>query len=92
MYNVKIKIDIDTYAFEAQDAYELYEKVNAVQNLDGFISACYSYGCGDIDEEPLKKMEAFVDKYYNKNLSIDDFRNLEIHTTTGDITVLSIEE
>ena len=91
MYKVEIKIDVDTYVFEGNDAYEIYDQLDKIQSINGFVSACYSYGC-EIDSDPLDAMEAFVAKYDNKTLTMDDIRNLDIHTTTGDISVKQVLE
>lgn len=91
MYKVEVKIDIDTYVFEGNDAYEIYDQIDKVQSINGFVSACYSYGC-EIDSDPLDAMEAFVEKYDSKTLTMDDIRNLNIHTTTGDISVKQVLE
>lgn len=91
MYKVEIKIDVDTHHIEGNDAFELFDRINELQSINGFISACYSYGC-EIDSDPLDRMEEFVAKYDNRTLTIDDIRNLDIHTTTGDISVKQVLE
>ena len=77
--------------FEAEDPCGIIRKVENVQDFGCLLRMGHMYE-GKAGQRELSKLEAFLQKYYDGSLSMDDIKNLDIHLSIGDIVCHSIAQ
>lgn len=77
--------------FEADDPCGIIRKVEDVQDFWCLLSMGYLYE-GKTGQRELSKLEAFLQKYYDGSLIMDDIKGLDIHLSAGDIVCHGIAQ
>ena len=77
--------------FEANDPCGIIREVEDVQDFGCLLRMGMMHE-GKAGQKELAKLSAFLEKYYNETLTIDDIKNLDVHLSIGDIVCHGIAE
>ena len=86
-----IKIGWFMNCFEADDPCGIIRKVEEIQDFDCLMRMGQEEESGEGQKE-LAKLQAFLDKYYDGSLTLDDIKDLNIELIPGDIVCLGVAE
>ena len=88
MYAAWIEIGWDNGCFEGETANEIIDKVAAYQDFGCLVMLAQQME----SEAVFKKLEAFVDKYWERELTMDDLKKLNIQLSIGWIKCHGVAE
>lgn len=77
--------------FEAEDPCGIIRKVEDIQDFGCLLQMGYRVETKKGKQE-LAKLEAFLNKYYNGSLTMNDIKELNIHLSIADIICFGIGE
>ena len=77
--------------FEADDPCGIIHKVEDVQDF-GCLLRMGRMEEGKKGQKELSKLEAFLDKYYDNSLTLEDIKDLNVHLSIGDIVCHGVAE
>ena len=91
MYGAKIQIGWITDCFEGDSPSAIIRGVERVQDL-GCLLRMGREEEGEKGQKELTKLEAFLEKYQNGALTMEDISNLDIKLSIGTIKCLGIAD
>lgn len=77
--------------FEAEDPCGIIRKVEDIQDF-GCLLRMGRMEEGKKGQKELSKLEAFLDKYYDGTLTMEDIEKLNVHLSIGDIACHGVAE
>ena len=77
--------------FESDDPCGIIRKVEDIQDF-GCLLRMGRMEEGKKGQKELSKLEAFLDKYYDGTLTMEDIRKLNVHLSIGDIVCHGVAE
>ena len=77
--------------FEADDPCGIIQKVEDIQDF-GCLLRMGRMEEGKKGQKELSKLEAFLDKYYDGTLTMEDIKKLNVHLSIGDIACHGVAE
>ncbi len=87
----KIKIGWVNKCFEADSPGEIIQQVSEYQDFNCLLRMGRLQE-GKKGQKELDKLEAFLNKWFDESLTMEDIKNLNIHLSIGDIVCHGIAE
>lgn len=80
-----VQLGYFTSFYEDDDACGIVSQIEKNQDFDCLIRMGYANETGKKGQAEVKKLESFVKKYRNEELSLEDIEKLNVHFSIGDI-------
>lgn len=91
MYTANITLGWDVRDFEGDDACEIMDAASNFQDF-GCLLRMGRMNEGKKGQKELDKLEAFLDKYHEGTLTIEDLKSLDVKLSIGEIVCNSVTE
>ncbi len=91
MYTAEFQVGWMTVSAEGDTMEELVSEIEREQDLQCLVQMVGTMGTKK-DKKEVPKLMDFLDKYYAKQLTAEDVRNLNIHLSVGDLKCVSLSE
>ncbi len=91
MYAAVIKMGWITDCFEGETPFDIIRGASRYQDFDCLLRMGWQNEPASNHGE-LRKLEAFINKFYDNTLTFEDVAGLDIRLSIGDITCLGVAE
>ena len=91
LFEIKSWLGLETHVFEGNTAVDILRELESIQNLDCLLEMGRIQE-GEKGQRQLDKLEALLEKYCSKELTLSDLDGFELSLSVGDFRCVAVAE